>query len=386
MGPVPAARLAEWVARLVAFPSVSPTMPARGPGRRARLRSRTLSPMARVLRRRDRAARRAAGPRERARQVRRPDHRIVVLDVHVDTVGVEQMTGDPFDGRIEDGRVYGRGAVDTKASLASRSPCSRRCTKRRTTRADGSHRLHGGGGCQPLRRLRLRPPRTGERARDRRAARCRADRLPAGLRAQGSGTPALHGRGGRGAHRAAPPRPQRDLRGRPHRRGDRRRQRRLQEPGAVPGASGHLGAPTLGADADRGLRASTLSPTARASQSTVVSSTPRTRLRSRRRSRPSPATPRRCRSRSRRCSPRPHSSRRPTRRSCSASPSCRGRAGDGHVRTNAFAYGGLPAPARPLNRADPPGARRRRVGGDRPAGPPGGDLPRLVGELPRRGA
>ncbi len=43
--------------------------------------------------------------------------RLVVLDVHVDTVGVEQMTGNPFDGRIEDGRVYGRGAVDTKASL-----------------------------------------------------------------------------------------------------------------------------------------------------------------------------------------------------------------------------------------------------------------------------
>ena len=27
------------------------------------------------------------------------------------------MTGDPFDGRLENGRVYGRGAVDTKASL-----------------------------------------------------------------------------------------------------------------------------------------------------------------------------------------------------------------------------------------------------------------------------
>jgi acetylornithine deacetylase/succinyl-diaminopimelate desuccinylase-like protein len=27
------------------------------------------------------------------------------------------MAGDPFDGRLENGRVYGRGAVDTKASL-----------------------------------------------------------------------------------------------------------------------------------------------------------------------------------------------------------------------------------------------------------------------------
>lgn len=40
------------------------------------------------------------------------------VDVHMDTVGVEQMQDDPFDGRIENGRVYGRGAVDTKASLA----------------------------------------------------------------------------------------------------------------------------------------------------------------------------------------------------------------------------------------------------------------------------
>ena len=41
----------------------------------------------------------------------------VVLDAHTDTVTVEHCTGDPFDGRIADGRVYGRGAVDTKASL-----------------------------------------------------------------------------------------------------------------------------------------------------------------------------------------------------------------------------------------------------------------------------
>jgi acetylornithine deacetylase/succinyl-diaminopimelate desuccinylase-like protein len=43
--------------------------------------------------------------------------RWLAVDVHTDTVGVEQMTDPPFDGRIADGRVYGRGAVDTKASL-----------------------------------------------------------------------------------------------------------------------------------------------------------------------------------------------------------------------------------------------------------------------------
>lgn len=39
------------------------------------------------------------------------------LDVHTDTVGVEQMGGDPFSGELRDGKVWGRGAVDTKASL-----------------------------------------------------------------------------------------------------------------------------------------------------------------------------------------------------------------------------------------------------------------------------
>jgi acetylornithine deacetylase/succinyl-diaminopimelate desuccinylase-like protein len=42
----------------------------------------------------------------------------VGLDVHLDTVGVEHMIGDPFGGEIRDDRVWGRGAVDTKASLA----------------------------------------------------------------------------------------------------------------------------------------------------------------------------------------------------------------------------------------------------------------------------
>lgn len=42
----------------------------------------------------------------------------LAIDVHLDTVGVEHMTDDPFDGRIEDDRVYGRGSVDTKATFA----------------------------------------------------------------------------------------------------------------------------------------------------------------------------------------------------------------------------------------------------------------------------
>lgn len=40
------------------------------------------------------------------------------VDTHMDTVSVEQMTTPPFSGEIRDGRVWGRGSVDTKASLA----------------------------------------------------------------------------------------------------------------------------------------------------------------------------------------------------------------------------------------------------------------------------
>lgn len=43
--------------------------------------------------------------------------RWLAVDVHTDTVGVSHMTSSPFSGQTTQGRVYGRGAVDTKASL-----------------------------------------------------------------------------------------------------------------------------------------------------------------------------------------------------------------------------------------------------------------------------
>jgi acetylornithine deacetylase len=44
--------------------------------------------------------------------------RSLMLNAHLDTVGVAGMS-EPFSGRIADGRVYGRGACDMKASLAA---------------------------------------------------------------------------------------------------------------------------------------------------------------------------------------------------------------------------------------------------------------------------
>jgi acetylornithine deacetylase/succinyl-diaminopimelate desuccinylase family protein len=44
--------------------------------------------------------------------------RSLMLNAHMDTVGVAGMT-DPFVAKVEDGRLYGRGAYDMKGSLAA---------------------------------------------------------------------------------------------------------------------------------------------------------------------------------------------------------------------------------------------------------------------------
>ena len=45
--------------------------------------------------------------------------RSLMLNAHLDTVGVATYVGDPFSGDLRAGRVYGRGAVDTKSGLAA---------------------------------------------------------------------------------------------------------------------------------------------------------------------------------------------------------------------------------------------------------------------------
>ena len=43
----------------------------------------------------------------------------VVLEAHQDTVPADNMTIDPFDPKVEDGKLYGRGSCDTKAGMAA---------------------------------------------------------------------------------------------------------------------------------------------------------------------------------------------------------------------------------------------------------------------------
>jgi acetylornithine deacetylase len=54
-----------------------------------------------------------------ARLPGRDASRRVILEAHMDTVSVQGMSIPPFEPRIEDGKLFGRGSCDTKAGLAA---------------------------------------------------------------------------------------------------------------------------------------------------------------------------------------------------------------------------------------------------------------------------
>ena len=49
----------------------------------------------------------------------RDRNRRIVFEAHGDTVGVEGMTVDPFGAEIRNGRLFGRGACDTKGGMTA---------------------------------------------------------------------------------------------------------------------------------------------------------------------------------------------------------------------------------------------------------------------------
>ena len=54
-----------------------------------------------------------------ARLPGRDPSRRVILEAHMDTVSVQGMSIPPFEPRVEDGKLFGRGSCDTKAGLAA---------------------------------------------------------------------------------------------------------------------------------------------------------------------------------------------------------------------------------------------------------------------------
>ena len=55
--------------------------------------------------------------------------RSIMLNGHLDTVGVEGMTHAPFEPAVRDGRLYGRGATDMKGGVASMCAAAARAAR-----------------------------------------------------------------------------------------------------------------------------------------------------------------------------------------------------------------------------------------------------------------
>jgi acetylornithine deacetylase/succinyl-diaminopimelate desuccinylase-like protein len=111
-------RLAAWLSRLVQVPSVSPDHPGTRAGVTGEAKlAEAVAGWFRDLGGEVYQEEVLPGRPNTYGIWRGRSDRWVAVDVHLDTVGVEQMVGDPFSGQVSDGRVYGRGAVDTKATL-----------------------------------------------------------------------------------------------------------------------------------------------------------------------------------------------------------------------------------------------------------------------------
>ncbi|MBI1808756.1 MAG: M20/M25/M40 family metallo-hydrolase, partial [Gemmatimonadetes bacterium] len=55
--------------------------------------------------------------------------RSLILNGHLDTVGVEGMTHAPLDPAIRDGRLYGRGSADMKGGVAAMCAAAARAAR-----------------------------------------------------------------------------------------------------------------------------------------------------------------------------------------------------------------------------------------------------------------
>ena len=171
--------VAELTARLVEIESINPDIVAGGSGEGWRRAVRRRVVRARGAWRRQSRSRRPGRPNVVAVARGSGGGRSLMLNAHMDTVGVAGMA-EPFVARLEGGRLYGRGSYDMKGSLAACMLATAEA-KRRGLRGDViltavcrrgvRERRHGGGRCD-------RPGRRGDRDRaDGASARGRASRL-----------------------------------------------------------------------------------------------------------------------------------------------------------------------------------------------------------------
>ncbi len=58
-------------------------------------------------------------PNVMGQHFRSSDYPCLAFEAHLDTVGTEGMTIEPFEPNISDGKIYGRGSCDTKGSLSA---------------------------------------------------------------------------------------------------------------------------------------------------------------------------------------------------------------------------------------------------------------------------
>ena len=110
----------EWLRQLVALPSVNPAMSTDDAQRNEARLVDWLEPWfaARGFRV-ERVGQTPGRPNLLVRVGARQPRRTLLFESHLDTVGVAGFQGDPFTLREENGRLYGRGACDTKGPLAA---------------------------------------------------------------------------------------------------------------------------------------------------------------------------------------------------------------------------------------------------------------------------
>ena len=122
---------------LVRVDSRNPTLVAGAPGeaRVARVLAEALSAWGFQVEVRDAAPGR---PNVIARVGRRePGARSLILNGHIDVVGVEGMSHPPWDASVREGRLYGRGSSDMKAGVAAMSAAAARAVSASGGTVDG---------------------------------------------------------------------------------------------------------------------------------------------------------------------------------------------------------------------------------------------------------